>query len=122
MFIPYPSTNKYKPRKKQLPFVLVEHICSRNKNFINGSGVIFRQTNIKKNTRNKSKQLKSLSVRDPYASIKGSNVVVLDDVTTTGSSLKAGIELIKKHKPLKVIGFAAAKKVYLKDIPIGSKY
>jgi predicted amidophosphoribosyltransferase len=50
--------------------------------------------------------------------IKGKNVILLDDVLTSGSSLKAGIRILKKEKPNKIIGLAVARKVYLKDLPM----
>ena len=46
------------------------------------------------------------------AALAGCNkkVLIVDDVLTTGSSIKASIELLKKYKPKKMKGLVVAEK------------
>ena len=58
--------------------------------------------------RDKSVHLNSLSVEYTYK-IRSKNVLVLDDVTTTGNSLKASMDLIKRNGARSVWAFALAE-------------
>lgn len=117
LIIPYPSTNKFKPVNKQLPFLIVRELNKINPKWENGSGLLIRKNSIAKNTRNIASQFRSLRVIGSNR-IRGKNVIIFDDVTTSGSSLKAGIKLVKKACPSSVKGMALAKKVFLRDIPL----
>jgi predicted amidophosphoribosyltransferase len=121
LLIPFPSTNKYKPQNKQLPFSLVKELCKRNKHLINGSGFLYRKYSLPKNTRDINLQYKSLQLKNNKI-IKNSNILLLDDVVTTGSSLAAGMIKIKSIHPKSLQAMAIARKVYLKDVPKGGLF
>lgn len=116
ILIPFPSTNKYKSVRKQLPFSIIKELCKKNKFLIDGSGFLYRKYSLSKNTRNTDLQYKSLELKNTKK-IKNSNILLLDDVTTTGSSLAAGIKKIKSARPKSIKALAIAKKVYLNNIP-----
>ena len=115
VIVPFPSTRKFKPKKKQLPFLIMKELCDANPLWIDGSNFLFRKYSLPKNTRNYKLQFNSLECDGKK--IKGKDVIIIDDVITTGSSLKAGINIIKKGKPKSIKALAVAKKVYLKEIP-----
>jgi hypothetical protein len=115
IIIPFPSTNRYKSKKRQLPFLLIKELCKKNKKWIDGSNLLFRKFSIPKNTRDVFVQIESLELLD-VEKIINQEIVLLDDVVTTGSSLKAGINIIKRGIPKSVRGLAVARKVYLKDV------
>lgn len=117
LIVPYPSTRRKKPRNKQLPFLIVHELNKINPKWEDGSGIIVRKYTLKKNTRNISKQYDSLAISDKEK-IKGRDVLVFDDVITSGSSIRAGIKLIKTANPKKVQGLAIAHKISLEEIPI----
>ena len=117
LVIPYPSTNKFKPISKQLPFLIVRELNKINSKWENGSGLLIRRKSIAKNTRNIADQFRSLGVIGKHR-IQGRDVIIFDDVTTSGSSLNAGIKLVEKYCPNSVKGMALAKKVFLSDIPL----
>jgi predicted amidophosphoribosyltransferase len=120
LLIPFPSTNKDKPTSAQLPYQLVKGLCSQNKKWQDGSGILFRKHSLPKNTRNSVQQFQSLGVLS--GRIQGQRIVVIDDVITSGSSMRAAFRIIKKHKPASVKGFTLAHKVFLKDIPLMAKF
>lgn len=121
ILIPFPSTNKLKPKQKQLPYLLTKELHKINPKWIDGNGLIARKISLPKNTRNIKLQLESLKCVKPNM-LKGKDVLIIDDVVTSGSSLKAAINLIKAYHPRQVKGFALARKVYLKDIPLTGLY
>lgn len=121
ILIPFPSTNKLKSKQKQLSYLLAKELHKINPKWSNGSDLIVRKISLPKNTRNIKLQLKSLKCPKPSV-IKGKNILVIDDVVTSGSSLKAAIKLIKNYHPNQVKGMALAKKVYLKDVPLTGLY
>lgn len=47
--------------------------------------------------------------------IKGKNILIVDDVCTTGSSIRAAIKLIKKHEPRKIKILVVAKRDFTKE-------
>ena len=67
----------------------------------------FKQSNLSKKEREKVKQ--KLFVIDGEK-LKDKKVLIVDDVLTTGSSIKASIELLKKYKPKKMKGLVVAEK------------
>lgn len=121
IFIPFPSTNKSKPKQKQLSYLLTKELHKINSKWKNGSNLIIRKKNLPKNTRNVKLQFESLKCQN-HNRIKNKKILIIDDVVTSGSSLKAAIKLIKQYHPKKVKGMAIAKKVYLKDIPLSGIY
>ena len=79
---------------------------------IDGTDVISRAFEIPKKTiggsRNLQLEIKSLTVRDERV-VKGQQVLLLDDVTTTGTSLKAGKYLIERAGAKIVVLLALAR-------------
>lgn len=121
IIIPFPSTNKNKKESEQISFILAEMLENFNKKWVNGKNILIRKKNLPKNTRNVKKQMSSLYIKNSQL-IKNNNIIILDDVVTSGSSLKAAIKLIRKEKPKSVMGLALAKKTYIKNIPITGTY
>lgn len=121
VLIPYPSTDKDKSPENQLPFMIVKKLCQKNDKWIDGSKLLYRKYSLPKNTRDELQQLKSLALSNPEK-IKGAKVFLIDDVVTTGSSLNAGISILKTAQPSSIIGLAVARKVYIKDVLIGGTY
>ena len=79
---------------------------------LDGTKVLLRRVSISKKSfggsRDLSVDLNSVVVSDPGL-IKGRRVLLLDDVTTTGNSLKACKHLLELHTPIEVLTFALAK-------------
>jgi len=79
---------------------------------LDGTSVLVRTKSIQKKSyggcRDLSVDLESIEVKDPDI-IRGRKVLLLDDVTTTGNSLKANKTLLLQHKPLEVVTFALAQ-------------
>jgi predicted amidophosphoribosyltransferase len=121
VLVPFPSTNKFKAKSKQLPFVLVKHLCRMNAKWVDGSGCLRRRYSLPKNTRSIVLQFHSLRC-DNTNLLKGQDVTLIDDVVTTGSSIKAGIKVLSLYSPLAVRGLAIAKKVRVREIPLTGIY
>ena len=89
---------------------IAKQLCSHP--IIDGTDVISRAFEIPKKTiggsRNLQLEIKSLTVRDERV-IKGQQVLLLDDVTTTGTSLKAGKYLIERAGAKIVVLLALAR-------------
>ena len=121
IFIPYPSTNARKPKDRQIPYIVTKLLSEKNQNIIDGSDILYRSVTLEKNTRDVEKQYASLSVRNG-SRIESKRVIVFDDVTTTGSSLIAGLNKIREFQPKESYGLAIAKKVYLNEVPLSGIY
>lgn len=117
IIIPFPSTDKDKPKNKQLPYLIVKELCGKSKKLEDGSGILQRAYSLPKNTRDIELQYKSLIINDP-AIIKSKNVIILDDVLTSGSSLSAAIKKIEEAGSTSVLGLALAKKVHFSEVPL----
>jgi predicted amidophosphoribosyltransferase len=85
---------------------------AQNGNRVDGSGCLVRTQKIGKlargGDRSKAIQLKTLKVQNIYL-IKGKNVLLLDDVVTSGNSLEAAMELLFKAGAKSVRRAALAK-------------
>jgi predicted amidophosphoribosyltransferase len=121
ILVPFPSTNKFKAKSKQLPFVLVKHLCRMNDKWVDGSGCLGRRYSLAKNTRNATLQFRSLRCNNPDL-IRGQDVTLIDDVVTTGSSMRAGLKALSLYSPSAIRGLAIAKKVRAKEIPLTGIY
>ena len=119
--VPFPSTDKNKDTNKQLPNMIVSALHARYEKWIDGSDYLVRKYSLPKNTRDIFKQYESLAIRNK-GDLRNKDILLLDDVTTSGSSLLAGLGILAEAKPRKLKALAIAKKVYLKDIPITGVY
>ena len=120
LIVPFPSTNIDKPFSKQLPYLVAKRLNELSPNWVDGSGTIYRKTTLPKNTRDEALQFESISLKPEK--LKGfTNVLILDDVVTSGSSLKAGLRVLSPFK-LKVTALAIARKVHLTEIPKSGIY
>jgi len=121
IIIPYPSTDKDKNQLKQLPNIIAQEMHKYYKNWVDGSGFLTRKYSLPKNTRDETEQYKSLIIKNKK-NLKKKNILLLDDVTSSGSSLLAGLKKLRTVKPKKLKALAVAKKVYLKDIPLSKLF
>lgn len=121
IIIPYPSTNKDKNTSQQLPNMIASGMHEEYKEWENGSGYLYRKYSLPKNTRDVIEQYKSLAITNEKA-LKNKNILLLDDVTTSGSSLLAGLKILAQVHPKQLKALAIARKVYLKDIPLTGIY
>jgi tRNA 2-selenouridine synthase SelU len=121
IIIPYPSTNKDKDVSQQLPNIIVSRMHEEYKEWEDGGGYLFRKYSLPKNTRNEIEQYKSLIIQNKNV-LQNKNILLLDDVTTSGSSLRAGLKILAQANPKQLQAIAIAKKVYLKDIPLTGIY
>ncbi len=120
LIIPFPSTNMEKNELEQLPFLVVKKLNSLSSKWVDGSGIILRSFSLPKNTRDENKQLKSLSLESDK--LKGfSDILILDDIVTTGSSLQAGLKLLS-HSGYNAKALAIARKVHMDEFPVGGIY
>ena len=89
---------------------VAEKVCE--KNYINGTKVIERTKDRPpyhlSGNRDYAKELASLGITNTEL-IKGRTILLLDDVTTEGTSLKAAKELLLSHGAKQVIPFALGK-------------
>ncbi|MCX6789082.1 MAG: phosphoribosyltransferase [Candidatus Gribaldobacteria bacterium] len=91
------------------------------KGWIDGSGYLYRKYSLPKNTRDDITQYESLAIKN-INFLQGKNVLLLDDVTTSGSSFVAGLKILALANPKKLKALAIAKKAYLKDVPLSGIY
>lgn len=120
LIIPFPSTNKEKPCSQQLPFLITKQLATLSSKWVDGSGIIYRRFSLPKNTRDEVQQYKSLSF--DADKLKGfENILILDDVITSGSSLKAGLKLLLPTRS-NVAALAIARKVHLEEVPFSEIY
>lgn len=120
VLVPFPSTDKAKPKKAQLPFLLVNCLTKEYPMWTNGSGFLSRAYSLPKNTRDAGKQFESLVCRT--AKLAGMDIVIIDDVVTSGSSMKAALKIMSRTGAKSVRCLALARKMRLKDIPLTAKY
>ncbi|MGM9508788.1 phosphoribosyltransferase [Larkinella sp. GY13] len=90
---------------------LVQRLCNDTER-IDGTGCLVRHTKVEKSStgggRSIEKHLQSINVKNVNL-ISGRQVLILDDVTTTGSSLIACRQLIKKCGPSLIVTYALAQ-------------
>ncbi len=79
---------------------IVRQICLKMNNIIDGTDILSRKYTLPKKhlggERNQGKEIKSLTVADE-GTIRDRQILLVDDVTTTGTSLNAGIFVLKQH-------------------------
>ena len=102
------------PCKLESGILSIARKLSRNRNFVNAAKCLRRKYKKEKlssgGDRSLNSQLNSLEVTNPEL-IKGKNILLLDDVTTTGNSLKAGEILLKKSGANSVVLLALGRTV-----------
>ena len=90
---------------------IARNLC-KNGLRLDGTNVLLRRLSVSKKSFGGSRDLRidlnSIVVSDPGL-LKGRRVLLLDDVTTTGDSLKACKQLLELHAPVEVLTFALAK-------------
>jgi len=90
---------------------LVQMICKDSKR-VDGTDCLIRHTKVDKSStggsRNVQKHLSSIRVQNLNL-ITGKEVLLIDDVTTTHSSLRACQQLLQQHNPKLVIAYALAQ-------------
>jgi len=116
ILIPVPLAPK---RKRERGFNQAEIICQelikldKNKNFKLENNILIKQKDTihQANIKNRNKRLKNLagsfSVKNPEQ-IKGKNVILIDDVSTTGATFNEAKKTLKQAGVKKVIAFAIA--------------
>lgn len=81
---------------------------------VDGTTCLRRHTAVPKSAtggqRNEAKHLNSIVVENRTV-ITGKNVLLLDDVTTSGSSIRAGLQLLRAHAPAYLQALCLAKTV-----------
>ena len=102
------------PCKPESGILSVAKKLSRNRNFVNATKCLRRKYFITKlssgGDRSLNTQLDSLELTNSEL-IKGNNILLLDDVTTSGNSLKAGEILLKKSGASSVVLLALGRTV-----------
>ena len=88
---------------------IAKNLCKKFSNFVNGTECLRRTKSLKEKDKPFSLQEheESISILSSKK-INKKNVIVLDNITTTGSTLMACIDKIKKAGASKVIGLAIA--------------
>jgi competence protein ComFC len=70
-----------------------------------------KETTPQATIKNKTRRLKNIAgvfTLTKKVSIAGRTIIVIDDITTTGATLREAVKLLKDHGAKKVIGFAVA--------------
>ncbi len=123
VIVPYPSTDQDKDKNIQLPYVVAEKLSKINEKWINGSSYLKRKAALPKNTRDAESQYQSLDfeIDKKYEKYP---ILLLDDVITSGSSLEAGLRVIreKSYPGIEIKALAVAKKVFMKEVLEGGIY
>jgi len=91
---------------------IAKRLCEYSSQRIDGTDVLLRVFEIPKKSmggeRNLQKEIRSLTVRNENI-IKGQQVLLMDDITTTGTSLKAG-KIVLKRAGAKIVALLAIGK------------
>ncbi|MFZ2204969.1 MAG: ComF family protein [Minisyncoccia bacterium] len=119
ILIPIPLAPK---RKRERGFNQTELICNKlikidknntDKNFELENNVLVKLKDTKHQAKieNRNERLKniidSFSIKNPEK-IKGRNIILIDDVTTTGATLNEARKILKQNGAKKIIAFAVA--------------
>ncbi len=116
ILIPIPLAGK---RRHERGFNQAELICKKlikldkNKNFKLETDVLIKPHDTKHQAQveNRNERLKnivgSFDIKNPEK-IKGRNIILIDDVTTTGATFNEARKILKKHGAKKIIAFAIA--------------
>lgn len=89
----------HKPGNLNFSEVLVNDLCSKNSNFINGNGCLVRIKEIDKKAtggnRDESVDLESIILKNSEV-LLNHDILLIDDVTTSGNTFSACKKIIKK--------------------------
>jgi len=107
LYVPSHDANKTSSPVRELASMLAKHF-----NWVDATDCLVRAKTIKKlangGNRDKTVHVNSLKVKSLHL-ISNKNVLILDDVTTTGGSLYASMELMNEHKIKSIWSYALAK-------------
>lgn len=91
---------------------IIRQLCLKRNNIIDGTDILLRGYTVSKKhlggERNFKEEIKSLNVGDKCEDIiRGRQIILMDDVTTTGTSLNAGMFVLKQHgcEPVALLAF-----------------
>lgn len=92
-------------------------------NFIDASNCLYRfkdasQAHLTDGMRDKETVLESLELHDPEV-IKGKDVLVFDDITTSGASFKAATDLLRKAGANRVVCLAIGRTICAESLKYG---
>ncbi len=96
---------------------IAKRLCEYSSQRIDGTDVLLRSFGIQKKSvggeRDLQKEIRSLTVRNENI-IRGQQVLLMDDITTTGTSLKAG-KIVLKQAGAKIVALLAIGKTQSRD-------
>ena len=103
---------------------IAKRLCKRSFQRIDGTGVLLRAFKIPKKSiggeRDLQKEIISLTVRNENI-IRGQQVLLMDDITTTGTSLKAG-KYVLEQSGAKIVALLALGETIKTQTNGGSNY
>jgi len=103
LIIPTPSRNTEKSETGES--MITDLLCDRNLNFLSGTNYLKRVEEVPRYSYYKT-HLKTIRFNAPKTAY---NVVILDNVVSTGGTMKACIDRVKEAGAKSVIGLAVAK-------------
>lgn len=124
----FPSS-KVEKNFRSAPHALAREIIERaeedssKENVIDASSCLYRfadteTVHMSSGARTPDRHLNSIEVRHPDL-VRGKDVLVIDDVTTSGSSIKAACELLHQAGARKVVGFVVGKTIQENNLRTG---
>lgn len=92
---------------------ILKHATENNKNFSYLKNIIQKNKNTKNQARIKNKRERIENIKNAFTlknpeQIKKQNIIIIDDVTTTGATLKEIKKILKQNGARKVIAFTVA--------------
>lgn len=87
--------------------MVVNTICEYNANFVNGVDILERHKSVEQYSKYAA-HLDSISVTLP-SEMKNNKIIIIDNIVTSGGTLKACIDRVKEAGAKSVIGLAIAK-------------